>query len=198
MHTRLQKPLVSPWLDKSVLRKARVPQLTGLDLVHVNNKHIMHSAIEPDVGNITHRAVRWGCAHLRSACRSANLVQEFHAWVASPQKHAWLMVPPPFPSTPHRPLSASPQLLHFTQTPQWRDLSSVHLLRVMFFPPPPPHSSNRHPLPALCNFHLLCLVFPRACPSWQCCLLHWMLSGWQGEGRPRKHRETCLHSCQER
>lgn len=90
---------------------------------------------------------------------------------------------PPFPLYPEAFFTRLLQLLHFTQTPQWRDLSSVHLLCVMFFffPHPPPSSSPAAPLPTLCNFHWLCIVFPWACPLWQCCLFPWMTPGWQEE-----------------
>lgn len=92
--------------------------------------------------------------------------------------------------------SCFPTAPSLQKTPQWRGLSSVHLLRVMFFLPPPP------PAPSLLSvtFTPLCLVFPGACPRWQCCLLLWMQLGWQVEGETQKAQRysTWLHSRQDR
>lgn len=95
------------------------------------------------------------------------------------------------------PVSVSPSAapsLH--KTPQWRDLSSVHLLCVMFFlPPTPPHF-----FPFLLSVTFTCSASSSLEPvhsdstasSFGCC---W---GWKGKGRPGKHTETCLHSRQDR
>lgn len=133
-------------------------------------------------------------AYSRNTCRTVNLwgeVYECHPWAVSPQKTSCMPSGVPFPFFPS--LFLRLQLPHFRKLP---NEGTCHLytssVSCFSYPSSPPL------LPLLCNFHLLCLIFPEpvhsdsAASSSGCC------RGWQGEGRLVKHTDTCLDSGQDR
>lgn len=155
MHRAPEKPQFSPWLDEIMLHKAACPSADWHDLVYVNNKWIMHLAIELNVINPLHCAVG---ELIRGAANLWGGVHECHPWTVSPQKTSCQCPPPSLPSfLLDSPLSAS------SLTSQNSPMKGL-----VIYTPPPCHvfpSPPRLPhLPLPCNFHLRCLVFPRASP----------------------------------